>query len=103
MNWSDEKFIELKKKGFRYAVRPHRPNYVTGFDEDHEIFGANELQEIFDAPYIKQWAKDKDAVLVGLEAEYYGSDSHQRLIRASMADGTHWVIGYFAELQDYNA
>ena len=99
MHWSDEKFTELKAKGFRYAVRPHRPNYVTGFDTPEEIFGANKLQDIFDARYIKQWLDDK-AVLVGLEVKYYSYP--QRLIRASMVDGSHWVIGYFAELQDYD-
>lgn len=97
MHWSDEKFIALKDKGFRYAVRPHRPNFMEGFDTPEEIFGANTLREIFDAPYIKQW--HKDARGVGLETEYYSGA--QRLIRAYMKDGTDYVIGYFAELEDY--
>lgn len=99
MHWSDNAFIALKAKGFRYAVRPNRPHFVEECDKDGAIFGANSLQEVFDAPYIKQWKKE--AVLVGLETEYYGYS--QRLIRACMKDGSHWVIGYFAELQDYKS
>lgn len=101
MHWSDEKFIELKKQGFRYAIRPHFPNYVDRDITSEEIFGANTLQEIFNAPYIKSWQKNAQLIMIALDTEMYTKE--QRLIRACMKDGSHWVVAYFCELENnYN-
>jgi len=97
MHWSDKKFLELKAEGYKYAVRNHTPNYMSGVDI--KFFTAEKIEDIYNAPFIKKWKDDKNCMDVIIEYKEHGSNQH--LVRAFMKDGTYWVIGYFCNLKGW--
>lgn len=96
-----EKYDSFLQEGKRFVVRPHG-NDIADIIEN--VIGGYTLHAIFEAPFIQRWVKGDEigpaASFVGIDAEPYCQTTYgvERLIRATMANGKTYVIGFFCEL-----
>lgn len=94
-HWSEVWYDEMRAKGWKYAIRPHRPGYFSGDDEEffaERATGFNEPNDWLKLAWVKSW--EEDGGKFRRAKEEYG----ERLISHKGDDGKSWVIGYWKDL-----
>ncbi len=94
-HWSRVFYEDAKAKGYNFAFRAHRPNYMD-FSASDDLQAFNNEQELYSLPAVKSWSGQETVTSITLEPY---TDDGEHLLMAYMQDGKHWVIGYWIDLQ----
>ncbi len=93
-HWSRVFYDNARGKGFLFAARPHAPNYVSGFGSDDDLQAFNEMDHLYELPYVKRCQDDRFDHWV--LTPY--TDDGECLLSAYLKNGEHWVAAYFMPL-----
>ena len=88
--------LELKDRGFRYALIPERAEDVLNRGNADKVKGVRTLGELFALPAVNKWSDDARTICVGL----IGGPPPEYLLMAFVEDDTKWVIARVVDLTE---
>ena len=107
-HWSRYFYDEAKSEGYKFAVRQHIPNFSDAEATLYKLKTKEELEEI---PFFKRWKNSElwegknlptDHLEATKEIKFEDYGEGEQLIMAYLNNGSHWVMGYFMDLEKYN-
>lgn len=110
-HWSREFYAEAKAEGYKFAIRQHIPNFVSGVEASlHKLKNKKEMWQL---PFVKRWKENEIYQNCNLPADhpeavkelklkkYDCTDDGEQLLMAYCNNGSYWVVAYAMDLEKF--